>query len=95
MHHISDLIGTPLEALLPWIPLPKAPSPACFVALVVISIIPSLRGVAMEMCPLEFVDVERMFRDLQLGNVHYRDGRDLRFADTGDIAERVAFCRYN
>ncbi len=95
MHHISDPIGTPLEALLPWIPLAKAPSPVCFVALVVISTIPSLRGVAMEMCPLEFVDVERMFRELQLGNVHYRDGRDSRFSDAGGIAERVAFCRYN
>ena len=30
-----------------------------------------------------------------LGNVHYRDGRDSRFADAGGIAERVAFCRYN
>jgi hypothetical protein len=30
-----------------------------------------------------------------LGHVHYRDGRDSRFADAGGIAERVAFCRYN
>jgi len=27
--------------------------------------------------------------------VHYRDGRDSRFADPEGIAERVAFCRYN
>jgi hypothetical protein len=32
---------------------------------------------------------------IRLGNVHYRDGRDSRFADAGGIAERVAFCRYN
>jgi hypothetical protein len=31
----------------------------------------------------------------QLGWWYYRDGRDSRFADTGGIAERVAFCRYN
>ncbi len=30
-----------------------------------------------------------------IGHVHYRDGRDSRFADAGGIAERVAFCRYN
>jgi hypothetical protein len=33
--------------------------------------------------------------DPLLGGVHYRDGRDSCFADAGDIAERVAFCRYN
>ena len=32
---------------------------------------------------------------VRLGHVHYRDGRDSRFADAGGIAERVAFCRYN
>ena len=33
--------------------------------------------------------------DELIGIVHYRDGRDSRFADAGGIAERVAFCRYN
>jgi hypothetical protein len=32
---------------------------------------------------------------VKIGHVHYRDGRDSRFADAGGIAERVAFCRYN
>ena len=27
----------------------------------------------------------------QLGNVHYRDGRDSCFTDTGRLAERVGF----
>ena len=34
-------------------------------------------------------------RTPRIGIVHYRDGRDSRFADAGSIAEHVAFCRYN
>ena len=33
--------------------------------------------------------------DLVIGLWYYRDGRDSRFADAGDITERVAFSRYN
>jgi hypothetical protein len=37
----------------------------------------------------------RTLRETEVGHVHYRDGRDSRFADAGGIAERVAFYRYN